>query len=509
MAEREEIAIDGESLDAAALSRIAAGHVGWLTDGARVRMDVGARWYDLRTDIDVVRQKTAWMEASGDDEAVSSTEEVPVQGFIEGHCAGVGEPLPPDQVRAIMAARANTLAVGLSGVRSEAVDVLLAMLYADVIPVVPSQGPVGAAGSTALAHIARVACGYGGEAWRRGVRKPADQAMKGLPVLEPTEKEALSLINGSTVGTALAALAVTRARRLVHAAEAACALTMEAVRADLRALSPLALDARRHPGAAAAGKRLRAFVDGSELVTTRRDPDSFSIRCAPTVFGAVWDALDHIEVVVNRELNAAGDNPLVFPAIEVIEAGNFHGAPVAMAMDHLRIALTHVATMSERRTYRLTYGDLSGLPSFLLPDSGVNSGLMLAQYTAASLVSECKGLAHPASVDTVPTVQHHEDHVSMAPIAARAAHEVLDILSDVIAIELLCAAQGLDFRIAGEAVDDAGQPVRDTPLQPGAGSRSVHDRVRQSVARWTDDRVLHTDLEALGDAVRQGVFSAD
>jgi histidine ammonia-lyase len=451
-------------------------------------------------EIDVVRQKTEWLGGGG-------SSEDRIRTFIEGHCAGVGDPMPQSWVRALMATRANTLAGGHSGVRPAAVDVLLSMLYADVIPVVPLQGSVGAAGNVALAHVARVACGFGGEAWRRGRRLPADKAMKGLPKLRPTEKEALSLINGSALGTALASLAVFDARRLMFSAESACALSMEVVRADSDCLSELALDARRHPGVAQCGERLRRLVSGSELVTPQRKPDPFSIRCAPVVFGAAWDALHHVEEVVTRELNAAVDNPLVFPAIEVVEVGNFHGAPVAMAMDHLKVVLTQVASMAERRIYRLTYGALSGLPSFLLPDSGVNSGLMLAQYTAASLVSECKGLAHPASVDSIPTVQHHEDHISMAPVAARGALEIVDLLSDVLAIELMCGAQGLDFHLSGEGVDDDGQRIEVPPRAAGVGSAEIHKRVRRHVARWIDDRVLHTDLRALGLAVRQGEFA--
>jgi len=190
----------------------------------------------------------------------------------------------------------------------------------------------------------------------------------------------------------------------------------------------------------------------------------------------------------------------------VVEAGNFHGAPVALVLDALKIALTQAASISERRVFRLTYAKLSGLPSFLLPNSGVNSGLMLAQYTAASLVSECKGLSHPGSVDSIPTVQHHEDHVSMGPVVARSALQVVDLLADVVAIELLCGAQGLDFRIAGERTDDQGQLISVSPRRPGAGSLEIHRRVRERVTRWQDDRVMHTDLALLGRAVRGGVF---
>lgn len=482
-----EHVLDGQTLSAEVLMRIAEGEPVRLSDAARERMAAGAAWYASQPDTDVVRQKWAWIGATPG--------EADVQSFVEGHCAGTGSPLPVPWVRAMMAARANVLAAGYSGARPEAAEVLVALLQAQITPVVPVRGSVGAAGSAALAHVARVVCGYGGHCWVFGEQVDAAVALADIPTLVPTEKEALSLLNGSTLGAALSGLAVARARRMLRAAEAACALSMEVVRADARCLSPLAMEARRQPGSMRAAARLRALVAGSELVHEGRRPDSFSIRCAPIVFGAAWDALDHIDGVVGRELNAAVDNPLVFPGVGVVEAGAFHGAPVALAMDHLKIALTQVASMAERRVYRLTYGDLSGLPSFLLPDSGVNSGLMLAQYTAASLVSECKGLSHPASVDSLPTVQHHEDHVSMAPVAARSALEVVELLSDVIGIELLTAAQGLDFRMDGG-------------LSPGVGSQAVYDAVRSRVTRWTDDRVLHPELALLGEAVRTGAFSA-
>ena len=480
-----EVILDGSRLTPAQLSSVAEGAIVRLDPDARRRMGDNYRWYVEQQPTDAVADKWSWIGPG----------ELPPQpslAFIRGHCTGVGDPLPQPWVRAVMAARANVLAGGHSGVRPEAVDVLLNMLEAGIIPVVPSQGSVGAAGSAALAHIAEVACGAGGHAWVDGHRQPGPDAMAGLRCLQPTSKEALSLLNGSTLGTALSALAMDQARWLLSSAEAACALSMEAFRADSRCVAASAMEVRRHPGAVQVAERLRAYLDGSGRVSPGRQPDPFSLRCAPTVLGAVTDALDHVESVIERELNAAVDNPLVFPGEGVIEAGNFHGAPVSMATDHLRVAMTQVASISERRTYRLTYGSLSGLPSFLVQDSGVNSGLMLAQYTAASLVSECKGLAHPAAVDSIPTVQHNEDHVSMGPISARAALELLDVVSDVLGIELMCAAQAIDLR---------------PPAPLGSGSQKVYDAVRRQVTQWGDDRVLHPDLDAMGASVRRGVFS--
>jgi histidine ammonia-lyase len=497
-----EVVLTGDDLSPSDLACIAAGAVARLGPGVRARMEASAtRYAEPGPRRDALRRKWAWLvggHAPDDDEAM-------VEAFVLGHCAGVGDPLPSGHVRALIAARANVLAKGLSGVRPEVVDTLLAMIEHDVVPVVPSQGSVGAAGDLApLAHVARVACGYGGAAWRRGTLEDAAAAMAGLPVVRPNEKEALALINGATLTAALAGIAVHRARRLLRTAEAACALSMEVCRLDTGCLDLRALGARRHVGAVAVAQSLARWLDGSELVGPGRKPDPFSLRCAPAVLGAAVDALDHVERIVTDELNGACDNPLVFDDGEVVEAGNFHGAPVALAMDHLKIALTQVASIAERRVFRLTYGQLSGLPSFLVQDTGTNSGLMLAQYTAASLVSECKGLAMPASVDSVPTMQHHEDHVSMGPIAARGALEVCELLADVIGIELLCAAQGLDFHVRGLAVDAVGSPTSRTPVSAGRRTTALWTAIRESVAFWDRDRVLHDDLVALGAAVRDG-----
>lgn len=490
--------IDGHHLTVDGLARIAAGAPATLDPEARARMVAAARLATEHGADDVLRRKWTWLGGGRSPDGV-------VRAFIEGHCSGVGDPLPREEVRALIAARCNVLARGPSGCRPEVVETLLELLRHDVVPVIPSQGSTGAAGDPALAHLVRVASGWGGEAWRDGRLLPAEQALAGLPRLDLNEKEALSLINGSTLATVRTALACARTRTVLRASEVACALSFEVVRADLGCLSPQALTARNQPGVEAVGTRLRELLEGSELVTEGREPDAFSVRCAPVVLGTAWDALGHVLTVVERELNAAVDNPLIFEDVGLVEAGNFHGAPVALAADHLKLALTQVANIAERRIYRLTYGRLSGLPSFLLPDSGVNSGLMLAQYTAASLVSECKQLSHPASVDSIPTVQHNEDHVSMGSIAGGTALRVVDLVADVIAIELLCGAQGLDFRIDGERVED-GMLVLGPGARPGRGTAEVHRRVRERVTRWLDDRVLHPDLVALGEAVRQGVF---
>jgi len=464
---------------------------------ARARMDEGVGWWEAHGDPHILRSK--WELLMGG--AAPGDREEAVKRFLLDHCAGVGEPLSVPVVRALIACRAHVLAQGVSGVRPVVVERLLELLATDHIPVVPSVGPVGAAGSSALAHVARVALGLGGEVFTAEGRVPSDR-----PPLEVSEKEALALINGSSLTAAIGALACSQAMRLLRSAIAACALSMEVVQADARCLDPRSFVARGHPGGVAVAEALRGLLDGSELVTPGRSPDAFSIRCAPIVLGAAKDALSHVRDVVERELSGVSDNPLVF-ADGMVEGGHFHGAPVAMALDHLKVALVQVASIAERRVFRLTYGRLSGLPSFLVPGTGVNSGLMLAQYTAASLVAEARGRAVPGSVDSIPTVQHHEDHVSMGPVAARTAIEVVDLVSDVVAIELLTAAQGLDFRLRGEAVDAEGGLTSGGARAPAPGTRAVYDAVRARVERWEDDQVLHPDLVAMGEAVRAGVFA--
>jgi histidine ammonia-lyase len=442
----------------------------------------------------VLERKRRWL--LGEHASALPPEDLP-QAFILDHCAGVGDPLPGDAVRAAMLCRANVLAVGLSGCRPDAARIMLAMIDRGVTPVVPSQGSVGAAGDLApMAHIATVAIGA-----TPGL--PDD-----LPPLDPTPKEALSLINGVSVTAGMAALAVVRAHRVLDAAIVATAMTMETVGAHADCLDARGLEARLHPGPIAVAARMRTLLEGSNKVRRDRPPDAFSIRCAPTVLGAALEVIEQVEATVERELNGASDNPLLLDD-GWLETGNFHGAALSMAMDQLKIAIVQIATLSERHSFRLTYGQLSpGLPSFLVPGTGLNSGFMLAQYTAASLTSEMKGLAHPASVDSIPTVQHHEDHVSMAPIAARMACKSLEAVADVVAIEALLAAQGLDLRIAGRFWDPETREERAiAPLVPAPAVEAARAAVRAVTPFWEDDGVLHPALMAVGALVREGGLS--
>jgi histidine ammonia-lyase len=483
------ISIDGKSLRCSDVYDIAHGTGVELSGSARTAMDENVA--SMPVGPSILEEKHHWLV--GGFAAELSAEEL-CRTFILGHCAGVGDPLPDPLVRATMAARANVLATATTGCRPEAAEVLIAMLNQGVIPVVPSQGSVGAAGDLApLAHIARVACGY------------ADRP-DSIPAYVPNPKEALALINGISMTTALGAVAVTRARRVLDSAIAACAMTMEAVGAGAGCIDDRLLSARNHPGAVLVGERLRALLVGSEQVLASGGADAFSIRAAPAVMGTLIEDLDRTETILERELNGAGDNPLLIDG-EWLEGGNFHGAPVAHALDALKIAVTQLATVSERRTFRLTYGQLSkGLPSFLVRGTGLNSGFMLTQYTAASLASECKGLAHPASVDSIPTVQHHEDHVSMGPIAARMLLSMLECVADIVGIEMLLAAQALDLRVRGIAFDGDGVAVEAAPITLAPEIQTLHQRVRKRIDYWEDDQVLHPVLAAAGKLVRSGEF---
>ena len=483
------IRLNGQNLKCTDVHAIAHGGSTALCEDARLRMQANVD--SMPEGPSILEEKRHWLVGGF---ASEMTPDELCRTFIIGHCAGVGPLLPKALVRATMAARANVLATATTGCRPVAAEVLIDMLNADVIPEVPSQGSVGAAGDLApLAHIARVACGY--------VDRP-----KTVRPYRPNSKEALALINGVSMTAALGAIAVVRVRRVLDAAIAAAAMTMEAVGAGSGCIDARVLGARNHPGGIEVAKRLRDWLEGSLQVSPERGANAFSIRATPAVMGTLVEELGCTETILERELNGSGDNPLLIDG-EWLEGGNFHGAPIAQAIDALKVALAQLATVSERRTFRLTYGQLSkGLPSFLVRGTGLNSGFMLTQYTAASLASECKGLAHPASVDTIPTVQHHEDHVSMGPIAARMLLEMVECVADIVGIEVLLAAQALDLRMRGIAFDASGEPMGADPIELAPNIQLLHQRVRRSIEYWEDDGVLHPCLKAAGQLVRSGEF---
>jgi histidine ammonia-lyase len=409
--------------------------------------------------------------------------------LLRSHCAGVGPAAPRDVVRAMLLLRAASLAHGYSGCRVDVVESLLALLARDVTPVVPLEGSVGASGDLApLAHLASVLTGEG-EAWLGDRRMPAALALRGagLQPLELDAKEGLALINGTQLSTALASLACADAQRVWEAALAASALSTEVL---LGSVAPAREDVQRlrpYPGALEAARRTRAYSEGSALVASHADcgrvQDAYSLRCVPQVMGASWDAILHVATQLEIEINSVNDNPLVFAAGgEVVSAGLFHAQPVALAADYLKIAVAEIASLSERRIDRLLDARVSGLPPALAGEPGLESGYMLAQYTAAALVSENKVLAHPASVDSIPTGAGLEDHVSMAPIAARHARAVVENAARVVALELLCACRALEFR---------------RPLQAGSGSERLYGAVRRLVAAPDGDRPIGDGCETV------------
>jgi histidine ammonia-lyase len=414
------------------------------------------------------------------------------RNLIRSHAVGVGQPLDDDVVRAMILLRANALAKGLSGVREELISFLIELLNRNVIPRIPAQGSVGASGDLApLAHLALVVIGEG-ECMVADQRTPAADvlAQVGLEPLTLEPKEGLALINGTQLITALGVLAVRDAAQLVKTAQIASAMSLEALNGTDKVFDEKIHSARPHPGQVMCAANMRRLVAGSEIIASHKDcqkvQDAYTLRCIPQVYGAVAETIGHARSVLTVEINSANDNPLVFAETgEVISGGNFHGEPLAFVMDSLGMALAEIANLSERTIDRLVNPHLSGLPPFLVESSGLNSGFMIAQYTAASLVSENKVLAHPSSVDSIPTSAGQEDHVSMGTTSARHARMILHNVQQVLSIELLCAAQGMDF------CDET----------PAAGTAAAHDRIRCDIPHLSSDRLLYPDIEAAHDLV--------
>jgi histidine ammonia-lyase len=418
------------------------------------------------------------------------------RNLVRSHTAGVGEPLPEDVVRAMLLLRANALAIGLSGVRPELAELLIGMLNASVHPVIPSRGSVGASGDLApLAHLAAVLIGEG-EADTPTGRTSGGDALRaaGLSPLTLGAKEGLALLNGTQLMTAIAALVHHDGENLAATADVIGGMSLEAMEGTIVAFDKELIGARPHPGQVAVAAHLCELLDGSEIGASHADSehrlqDAYSIRCIPQVHGAVRDALDQLGRVLAVEMNAATDNPLVLNG-RVVSGGNFHGEPVALAIDYAKIAIAELASISERRTARLVDAHLSGgLPPFLSENPGVSSGLMIVQYTAAALVNEMQTLAHPASVDTIPTSANQEDHVSMGATGALHLRAVLERAVTVLAIEALCAAQGLDFR---------------APMRPGAGLARAHAALRARVPHLVEDRSPAPDIAAARELVHSG-----
>ncbi|MGH7652983.1 MAG: histidine ammonia-lyase [Gemmatimonadaceae bacterium] len=498
----EKLVIDGDSLTVDAAYDVAVNR-------RRVTLspDAKARMLRTRSVVDEIVRKNAVVYGVTTGFGKLSDVAIPPErlaelqvNLVRSHTSGVGDCLPEPEVRAMMLLRANVIAKGYSGARPVLVEMLLEMLNADIYPPIPEQGSVGASGDLApLAHLALSLIGEGMliSAQRE---ESASEILReiGLKPVVLAPKEGITLINGTQTHTAVALIALVRARSLWRTAHVAGAMSLEALLG-----TPVAFDERIHKARGQKGQLrsaalLRDLLADSEVRESHRhgDPrvqDPYALRCMPQVHGPVLDALDFVDNAVSRELNAATDNPLVFENGETLSGGNFHGLTVAMALDFLAIVLTNLATMAERRIDRLVHPDLNqGLPPFLSPDAGVNSGFMMAQVTAAALASECKVLSHPASVDTIPTDGSKEDVVPMAMGAAWKARRVLRNLEHILAIELMCGAQGIDYR---------------APLKPGRGVRIAHQRVRAIVPPLVADRVLSSDIAALMSAVTAQHFA--
>jgi histidine ammonia-lyase len=420
------------------------------------------------------------------------------RNLVLSHSAGVGKPLTAPVVRLMLLLKAASLAHGLSGVRPEVIHALLALLNADVLPVVPEKGSVGASGDLApLAHLAGVLIGEGEAFVGSGERVPAVQALAraGLAPLQLGPKEGLALLNGTQASTALAIHAVQRLRRVFDVAVAVGAMTVDAAKGSDTPFDDRIHAARGQRGQREVAARYREWLAGSALRASHLDcdrvQDPYCLRCQPQVMGACLDQIEHAWGVLLLEANGVSDNPLVFAdTMQALSGGNFHAEPVAFAADNLALAIAEIGALAERRTAMLMDPVLSGLPAFLIEHGGLNSGFMIAQVTSAALASENKSLAHPASVDSLPTSANQEDHVSMATFAARRLHAMLDNTAGVVGIEWLCAAQAIEFR---------------RPLTSSPAIEALHARLRERVARLSVDRLMAPDIEAATGLVEAGL----
>jgi len=478
-------------------------------DGVHVKLTKGSekRLRQTRQLIDkwVEDEKTIYGITTGfgalSDVAISKKDTRQLQdNILMSHAAGVGAPLDDQAVRAIMALRIKDLARGHSGVRLETVEHLIALLNWGVSPVVPEKGSVGASGDLApLAHLALVLVGLG-EAFYKGQRMSGRQVLSkcGLQPVRLEAGEGLALVNGTQVMTAIGGLALYDAVNLSKMTDIAAAMSLEVLMGSRTEFDKRIHQIRPHPGQAAAADNMERLVQNSEIITSHADcsriQDAYTLRCSPQVHGATKDAISYCRQVIETEMNASTNNPLIYAAEQdFLLGGNFHGQPVALALDFLSMAVAELANISERRIERLVNPMLSGLPAFLVDDGGLNSGFMIAQYTAAALVSENKVLCHPASVDSIPTSANKEDHVSMGTISSRQSRDVIANTGDVIAIELLCGAQALDLF---------------TNLKPGEGTLAAYQVIRQTIPHLSNDRILSGDIAAMKELMHSGKILA-
>ena len=411
------------------------------------------------------------------------------KNILMSHAVGVGNPLPDEIVRLIMALMINSKAKGYSGLRWTTLQTLVDVFNHGIVPRIPEKGSVGASGDLApLAHLSLVLIGRGKARFNEGRWMSGNAALKREKIAPVVlaDGEGLALINGTQVMTAIGAWTLNQAIRLAKIADIAASMSLEVLLGTNTQLHKRIHRIRPHKGQIQSAANMRQITDASEIITSHKDckrvQDAYSLRCSPQVHGASRDTIQFAHQTVATEMNSATENPLVFPDGQILSGGNFHGQPIALALDHLAVALAELASISERRIERMVNPNLSGLPSFLIKEGGLNSGFMIAQYTAAALVSENKVLAHPASVDSIPTSANKEDHVSMGTISARKAKEILENLKHVIAIELLCGAQALDLL---------------TNLKPGKGTLAAYMVIRKHVSHMKKDRELSPDIETI------------
>jgi histidine ammonia-lyase len=498
----QTIALGKEGMTLEDLVQIARrGAVVTLTPGARERIQRAwqliARW--------VAEERTVYGVTTGfgalSDVAISKGDTRRLQfNILKSHAVGVGEPLAEEIVRAMMALRIKDFARGNAGVRTETVEAWMRLLNAGVVPVVPAKGSVGASGDLVpLAHVGIVLIGEGQAAVSgRQVSGREALAACGLAPLQLEAGEGLAMINGTQAMTGIGALAVYDAARLACHTDLAAAMSLEVLMGSKTEFDARIHRMRPHPGQAVAAENMDRIIRHSEIISSHRDckrvQDAYTLRCSPQVHGASRDAIAYARQVLETEMNASTGNPLIEPESGAfLLGGNFHGQPVALALDFMCMAVAELANISERRVERLVNPKLSGLPAFLVKDGGLNSGFMIAQYVAAALVSENKVMSHPAVVDSIPTSANKEDHVSMGTISARKCREVVRNAENVVAIELLCAAQALDLF---------------TNMQPGVGTQAAYDVIRQAVPHLEKDRILSEDIKRIVALMHRGEILA-
>ena len=503
---REKLIIDGKSLTLEQVEFFLKDNpeVG-LSEEAKASVTRGRKLIDKWTAEDeVIYGVTTGFGEFANVKINSSDIETLQENLIKSHSVGAGEPLPPFIIKTMMLLRANALAKGHSGIRLQTLELLLNMMNLNIIPFIPSRGSVGSSGDLApLAHLTLAMIGRGEaqkfeniwEGFEKKKIKPSGRLLRKyeLSPVRLKAKEGLALINGTQMMTAFASYICIRAKKLIKIADIAAALSHEALRGTDKAYDLRLHRLRPYKGQIESAQNMLSLIKNSEIRKShlKNDPrvqDSYSIRCIPQIHGASRDAIGFVCKQISIELNSVTDNPLIFPDDgDHVEGGNFHGQPVALVLDFMKIALSELANVSERRIERCVNGSLSGLPRFLTPEGGLNSGLMIAQYTAASLVSENKTLAHPASVDSIPTSANQEDHNSMGSIAALHCYQILKNVETVLAIELLTASQGLEFL---------------KPLKPGRGTTVAYNLIRSKIKPLVRDRVLHDDVQKALELIR-------